>query len=64
MVRRTAKGMAMKTSAMSIPQKWMNQPRSRVGKNALLVGRVWRFTLRICPMYTNPVKKMIVKGVP
>ena len=56
--------MAMKTSAMSIPQKWMNQPRSRVGKNALLVGRVWRFTLRICPMYTNPVKKMIVKGVP
>jgi hypothetical protein len=39
----------------------MNQPRSRVGKNALLVGRVWRFTLRICPMYTNPVKKMIVK---
>jgi hypothetical protein len=64
MVRRTANGMARKTSPTSISQKWINQERSMVGTNDLLVGSVNKSTLRILPMWTKPVKKMTVRGVP
>jgi hypothetical protein len=64
MVRSIAKGIAMKTSDTLMSQKWINHPRSVVGKKALLTGNTARSTLFILPMYTNPVKKITVKGVP
>lgn len=64
MVRRTANGIAMKTSDTLISQKCMNHPLSVVGKNALLVGRVSKLISAILPICTNPVKKTTVSGVP
>jgi hypothetical protein len=54
----------MKTSTTLISQKYINQPLSMVGANAVLVGKVSRLIAVILPKCTNPVKKMTVKGVP
>ena len=54
----------MKISATPMSQKWINHPRSWVGKKALLVGSVASGTSFMCPIWTNPVKNMIVSGVP
>jgi hypothetical protein len=47
MVRRVANGIARKTSLTGRFQKGTNQPRSAVGENALLVGRVSMATVFI-----------------
>ena len=64
MVSRIAKGMARKTSPVETSQKWTNQGRSVVGEKAALVGSFSRCTSFMCPMWTKPEKKMIVRGVP
>jgi hypothetical protein len=43
-------------------QKWMNQPRSLVGKKALEVGSTDNSMPSILPMWTKPVKKITVSG--
>ena len=64
MVKRMANGMARNTSPTDTSLGSTIQLDRVVGKNALLVGNVARSTGFIRPIYTKPVKKMSVRGVP
>ena len=65
MVNNRANGIARKMSPTGISQKWTNQPLSDiVGMKDTLVGRVSSEICFILPMWTKPVKKTTVRGVP
>lgn len=55
----------MKTSPALSSQNLTSQSRfSLVGMNEMLVGSTSRWISDMRPMWTNPVKKMRVSGVP
>lgn len=64
MVRRIANGKAINISPTLKSQNRTAQLLAAVGMKATLVGSTSMSTLRMRPMYTNPVKKMSVSGVP